>query len=194
MFTVAELDWFRKNAYNMGAGKCDSWGLSHLIRIFSACLTIIGCYPSDIPLNEAADTALMSMRCHFVIAAALVSLARAEDKMDEQLQRYLEMRRHVAAFDALLQTEIGTHDEEVARDLLAKLSTLFVFDFEGAVRLMDWDDLSEIVRKAKMCKDEVMYKAMGDCLLRAQAPGKGRLFGPFTTTEVLTRIQSSMRR
>ncbi|KAK7429573.1 sporulation-specific protein 22 [Neonectria magnoliae] len=115
------------------------------------------------------------MRCHFVIAATLVSQARTEDKVDEQLQRYVEMRQHVAAFDKAFESmprnEATSSDEAVMRDMVVKLSTLFVFDFEGAVCLKGWDQLGEIVRKAKVCKDELMYKAMGDCLLRSQAPG-----------------------
>lgn len=125
------------------------------------------------PLKDVADMALMAMRCHFIIAAALVSLARTEDRVDEQLQRYIETRQHVAAFDKMLQTDASPQDEEVIRNLVAKLSTLFVFDFEAAVCLKAWDDLTRIVRQARVCKDEVMYKAMGDCLLRSQASGKG---------------------
>lgn len=115
----------------------------------------------------------MSMRCHFVIAAALVSIARTEDRAGEKLQRYLEMRSHVIAFDTQLESKVGSQPQEVIRDLLAKMSTLFVFDFEGAAALKNWDDLSQIVRKAGACKDELMHKAMGDCLLRSQAPGRG---------------------
>ncbi|POR34574.1 Uncharacterized protein TPAR_05222 [Tolypocladium paradoxum] len=172
VFTIPELHWFRKNAYNIGATKCHTWGLPHIVRIFNSCLCFIDCYPKDLPLTDVAELTLMGMRCHFVIAAALVSLARAEDRVDEQLQRYLEMRHHVAAFDGLTQTEVGPQDEEVMKDVVRKMATLFVFDFEGAVCLKNWDDLNQIVRKAKLCKDEVMYKAMGDCLLRSHAPGR----------------------
>ncbi|KAF7546657.1 hypothetical protein G7046_g9241 [Stylonectria norvegica] len=126
----------------------------------------------QISLKDVADMALMAMRCNFVNAAALISMARTEDRLDEQLQRYLEMRQHVEAFDSRLQTEVGSQDGEVINDLVDKMSTLFVFDFEGAVYLKSWDDLSQIVRKARVCKDELMYKAMGDCLLRSQASGK----------------------
>lgn len=48
-----------------------------------------------------------------------------------------------------------------------------VFDFEGAVALKNWDDLGHVVRKASFCRDETMLKAMGDCLLRSNAPGPG---------------------
>lgn len=177
VFTIPELHWFRKNAYNIGATNCHTWEPQHMIRIFSACVTLIGCYPSDLPLADVAELTLMAMRCHFVVAAALVSLARAQDRLDHQLQRYLEARQQVAAFDGLLQTDVGPRDADVAEDLMAKMATLFVFDFEGAVALKGWDDLGQIVRRAKMCRDEAMFKAMGDCLLRSLAPGKGMLVG-----------------
>ena len=173
VFTMPELHWFRKNAYNIGATNCHTWEPQHLVRIFNACATLVGCYPKDLPLADVAELTLMAMRCHFVVAAALVSLARAEDRVDERLQRYLDMRQQVAAFDELLQTDVGPRDADVAHDVLAKMATLFVFDFEGAVALKEWDDLGRIVRSAKACRDAATYKAMGDCLLRSLAPGKG---------------------
>ncbi|KAI5458131.1 meiosis protein SPO22/ZIP4 like-domain-containing protein [Mariannaea sp. PMI_226] len=142
IFTLPELEWFRKNAYNIG---------------------------------ERHDIQYMVMRCHFIVSAGLVSQARAEDKIEEQFQRYVEMRRHIAAFDTALESalleESRSGDERILKDMRAKAATLFVFDFEGAVCLRSWDELSQIVRKAKICKDESMYKAIGDCLLRSHAPG-----------------------
>ncbi|KAH0523262.1 hypothetical protein TsFJ059_008293 [Trichoderma semiorbis] len=173
VFTVPELHWFRKNAYNMGVAKCDTWELFHIIRIFKTCLAFSVCYPKDLPSSEAAEIAMMALRCHFVIAAALASLARKEDRVEEQLQYYLQVRHHMDEFYAILETNTDEiMDESTAADLNAKLSTLFVFDFEAATVLRDWDGLNGIVRKAKACRDEVMYKAMGDCVLRSKAPGK----------------------
>ncbi|UKZ81939.1 hypothetical protein TrVFT333_009717 [Trichoderma virens FT-333] len=173
VFTVPELNWFRKNAYNMGVSKCETWQLSHITRMFTTCLAFSAHYPRDLPLSEATEIALMALRCHFVIAAALVSLARAEDRVEEQLQYYLQVRHHTREFYATLETTVdGIQEENTAADLNVKLSTLFVFDFEAATALKDWDGLNEIVRKAKTCRDEVMYKAMGDCILRSRAPGK----------------------
>ncbi|KAM0559355.1 hypothetical protein ACHAPJ_004379 [Fusarium lateritium] len=163
VFTVSELHWFRKNAYN---------GVWHLVRIFRTCLAFVDCYPSDLSSEDEADLRLMASRCHFVVAAALVSHARTEDKVDEQLQRYLETRQHIAEFDVLFDTHFRNDTKSpVYLDLMGKMSTLFVFDFESVVCLKSWDDLSQIIRKARVCKDEMMYKAMGDCLLRSQASG-----------------------
>ncbi|QPC67318.1 hypothetical protein HYE67_009549 [Fusarium culmorum] len=122
----------------------------------------------------AEDTCCMfeRARCHFVIAAVLISQARTEDEVDEQLQRYLEARYHISEFDTFFTDHVRNDPKSgIYPDLLAKMSTLFVFDFESAVCLKQWDDSSEIVRKATICKDEIMYKAMADCLLRSEAPG-----------------------
>jgi hypothetical protein len=173
------LNWFRKNAYNIGVTKCasPSWDLRNIVRIFNTCLDFISCYPPDIPHHDLDDIQLMAIRCHFVNAAGLVSLARAEDKIDERLQRYLETRQHVAAFDTMLEKNRSEKQpEEVVQDLRRKMSTLSVFDFEGAVALKSWDDLSTIVRKADSCADESSLRAMGDCLLRSQAPGRGKSY------------------
>ncbi|KAL6864455.1 meiosis protein SPO22/ZIP4 like domain-containing protein [Trichoderma novae-zelandiae] len=173
LFTIPELHWFRKNAYNMGVSKCESWQLSHIIRIFQTTLAFSACYPTDLPLSEFTEMALMALRCHFVIAAALIALARTEDRVEEQLQYYLEARHHIKSFDGTLENSSDDFQEDNVRtDLIAKLSTLFVFDFEAATVLKDWDGLNEIVRKAKICRDEAVYKAMGDCMLRSRAPGK----------------------
>lgn len=116
----------------------------------------------------------MTARCHFVIAAALISQARTEDEVDERLQRYLEVRYHISVFDTFFTDHVRNNPKSgIYPDLLVKMSTLFVFDFESAVCLKQWDDSSEIVRKATICKDEIMYKAMADCLLRSEAPGNG---------------------
>lgn len=174
VFTVSELHWFRKNAYNLGVLKCETWDVPYTIRIFKACLAFSHFYPEDLPASDDSEIAIMATRCHFVVSSALISLARTEDKVDEQLQYYLEARQHVRKFDAILEAKLDTTQEEsVTMDLMAKLSTLLVFEFEAATALKDWDSLNEIVRKAKICQDEVTYKAMGDCILRSKAPGKG---------------------
>ncbi|KAH7257673.1 meiosis protein SPO22/ZIP4 like-domain-containing protein [Fusarium tricinctum] len=136
------------------------------------CILFVSCYPSDVSSEDDAELRLMAARCHFVIAAALVSQARTEDRVDEQLQNYLEARQHVSEFESLFESHFRNDTKsQVNRDLLAKLSTLFVFDFESAIYLKNWDDLGQIVRKARICKDEIIYKAMGDCLLRSEALG-----------------------
>lgn len=176
MFTVQELEWFTNNSYSLGLQYCEIWGMKNTIRIFTACLNMISQYPTDIPDDDARDNLLKAMCCHFVVAAALVSLARTEDALEERQQRYAELRTQVAGFDGEFQARVEAGlGSGLLADLLGKLATLLIFDFEGAVALQQWDCLREIVAKAAACEDAAAYKAMADCLLRASdVPGKGK--------------------
>ncbi|KAK2055776.1 SPO22-domain-containing protein [Colletotrichum caudatum] len=172
LFTVKELDWFCQNAYNLGLKHADSWDLEQLVRLYDGCLAIAAHYPADLPAEAAGDLAFRTMFCHFVAAAALVSLARAEDGTELRLQRYLVARRHVKAYGDALEGREGAVDARLRVDLVAKLATLTVFDFEAAVALKQYDALGYVVRAAKTCRDVNALKAMGDIALRGKLPGQ----------------------
>lgn len=122
-----------------------------------------------------ADLSLKLIFCNFLIASALVALARSQDNLEEQLQNYLLMRRHVAAADTSIQERIESQslDEVASRDLLSKLALLLAFDFEAAVALKCWKDLGEIVIKASACQNIESFKTMAGCILQAHVPIEG---------------------
>ncbi|OHE93556.1 hypothetical protein CORC01_11153 [Colletotrichum orchidophilum] len=172
LFTIKELDWFCQNAYNLGLKHSDSWDVRHLIRLYNSCLAIAAHYPIDLPAEAASDLAFRTMFCDFIAAAALVSLARTEDNIEQQLQHYLVMRRHVVAYNAALEKQMSNGlDKRLKSDLTAKLATLMVFDFEAAMALKKVDDLGCIIRTAVTCRDVDTLKAMGDIALRGRLPG-----------------------
>ncbi|KXH33815.1 hypothetical protein CSIM01_12068, partial [Colletotrichum simmondsii] len=174
LFTVKELDWFCQNAYNLGLKHSDSWDVKHLIRLYNSCLAIAKHYPEDLPAEAASDLAFRTMFCDFIAAAALVSLARTEDNVEQQLQHYLVMRRHVVAYTAALEKQMSDGlDTRLKSDLTAKLATLMVFDFEAAMALKKTDELGFIIRTAVTCRDVNTLKAMGDIALRGKLPGQG---------------------
>lgn len=115
------------------------------------------------------------MFCDFIAAAALVSLARTEDNVEQQLQHYLIMRRHIVAYNAALEKQMsGGLDNRLKSDLTAKLATLMVFDFEAAMALNKTGELGFIIRTAVTCRDVNTLKAMGDIALRGKLPGQGK--------------------
>ncbi|KAL7624283.1 sporulation-specific protein 22 [Parahypoxylon ruwenzoriense] len=135
LFTVEELDWFCKNAYNLGLKNIHGWQLRQSTRIFQCCLSITSQYPQDIPMQAAEDLSLRAMFCHFLLASEYIALARSEDNIEAQLQDYLMMRNHVKDFDTELQARLNTLEDVSKNDLQIKLSALLVFDFEGAICL-----------------------------------------------------------
>lgn len=134
-FTIDELDWFCKNAYNIGLKNVMIWEARHVVIILECCLSIILGYPSDIPAQIVADTSLRGMFCNFMVATVLLALARSEDNIEIRLQDYLSMRRHVQRFHETLESRSDALDESLRKDLQTKLSTLLVFEFEGAICL-----------------------------------------------------------
>ena len=142
----------------------------------TACVNIIKQFPNDIPKETAADLSLRSIFCNFLISSALISLARAQDNLEEQLQKYLSMRKYIAEADSEVQKRLESKslDEVSSTDLVGKLALLLAFDFEAAVALKQWHELGEIILKASACRNLEAFKMMADCILRAHAPPEGR--------------------
>lgn len=173
LFSIDELDWFARNAYNLGLKHLDSWDLRHSIHILTACTSIIKLFPSDVTSQVAQDMSFKLIFSNFIIASALVAQARTQDNVEKQLQDYLLMRKHIAAFEAELPGRLDSLEGKAREDLLSKLATLLTFDLEGAICLKNWEDLGEIIRKTVQCKSVTAFQGMGDCLLRSSVPGRG---------------------
>ncbi|KAI0539329.1 meiosis protein SPO22/ZIP4 like-domain-containing protein [Xylaria digitata] len=160
IFTVEELDWFSKNAYNLGLKNVTVWEARHVVTILECCLSIISSYPPDIPAQMSADISLRGMFCSFMAATTLLALARSEDNVELQLQDYLNMRRHVQHFHEVLELRLDSLEETSREDLQTKLSTLL-------------DDLKGIILRAQPGQSLSAYQAMADCILRCQSvPGQ----------------------
>lgn len=175
LFDVKELEWFCQNAYNLGLKNAGEWDLRSIVRILTACSTLIRHFPRDMPMEQASDLVLRSSFCNFLNSSALVALARAEDSAEQQLQDYLAVRRHVDEADEAIQLQLNSKniDEASAADLRAKLAQLLAFDFEAAVALKKYQDLSEIILKAEQCQSLETYRTMADCALRGQLHPEG---------------------
>ncbi|KAI3341252.1 meiosis protein SPO22/ZIP4 like-domain-containing protein [Ustulina deusta] len=156
LFTIDELNWFCKNAYNLGLENALAWEARHVITILECCLSIISSYPPDIPAQMAADISLRGMFCHFMVATVLLALARSEDNTELRLQAYLNIRRHVQRFHQTLESKSDALDAASREDLQIKLSTLL-------------DDLKGIILRAQPGQSLSAYQAMADCILRCQS-------------------------
>ncbi len=170
LFDITELDWFSKNAYNLALTHATDWAPRKVLRILQSCITLIGLYPHEIDEQASNDLSLRLIFCHFLAAVLLISLARAEDNVEVQLQDYLSIRKNVHSFDTILQLKLAKLENGPAEDLVKKLSILLAYDFEAAVRLKKWDDLSEIILKSNICKSIKLYELMSDCILCCEAP------------------------
>ncbi|KAL5321709.1 hypothetical protein ACEPPN_009669 [Leptodophora sp. 'Broadleaf-Isolate-01'] len=170
IWTIDELHWFSKNSYNLAVKHLVDWDARHLIRLLACCIEFIDQYPQDINQQILDDLSLRKMFCDFISATSLISLARGEDNVENQLQLYLQLRKHVESFDMQLQNKEGNLEVEADTDLRRKLVVLMAFDFEAACRLKAWDDLGAIILKANASKATEVYEVMADIILCSEAP------------------------
>ncbi|KAF7952888.1 hypothetical protein EAE96_006111 [Botrytis aclada] len=170
IWTILELEWFSRNSYNLSLKHLSVWEPQQSLRMLASCIGFIDRYPRDIGEDAYEDVTLRKMFCNFCAATIFVSVARAEQNMESQLQFYLNLRKHVASFDHILQEKLEKLEVEITEDLLKKLSVLLAFDFEAACRLKDWDGLGEIIQKSGICKSTRVYELMADCILSCEAP------------------------
>jgi hypothetical protein len=165
LWTIQELDWFSKNAYNLSLKHSTEWHPQQVLYIIQSCIKFTEIYPKDVDKTTSNDITHRHIFCDFLAVVLLVSLARAEDNIEIQLQNYLQLRKHVKSFDTRLQSILDVLEEGPQQDLLNKLATLLVYDFEAAIRLKSWDDLTEVILKADSCKSMKVYEQMSDMLL-----------------------------
>ncbi|KAG6005942.1 hypothetical protein E4U21_007505 [Claviceps maximensis] len=171
-FTIQELDWFHRNAYNLGVLTISDWQSQFTARILNACLAFTTCYPTDVALSQtkAAELALTTLRCHFVISASLLKQARIDNDAASRCQHYQALRHHIAEYGTALHTKPVSSDAHTHHDLKIKYTTLLVYDFEAAIHLSQFTELSSIVDLQKRLGNVEAHKAMGGILLQSSTP------------------------
>ncbi|KAL5624996.1 hypothetical protein BROUX41_005056 [Berkeleyomyces rouxiae] len=166
LFPIQELDWFNQNSYNTALKHVETCQPMLVYRLMKVCLQIIEFYPQDISISASHDLSLKRLCGNFVSAAALIAIARAEQDIKEKHQAYLNLRKHVAAYNEELEARKDTYELYIQKDLLAKLSVLHVFDFEAAASQKQWEDMRAVVgRSVVACSNLEMLKGMGDFIL-----------------------------
>lgn len=178
-FTMDELEWFCRASYNLGLKYSGTLDLRYTVSILEACVKITNLFPNDQEMHATTDISSKRLICRFLIASALAALVR-RPSMPESEEQTIEdcqsMREHIRTFHAELKKQGKLVGDSRPSDMLGKLSVLVVFDFEGAIRLGDWDELESICETAASCHESDTLRVLGDSLLRSQAhvPSKSK--------------------
>lgn len=171
-FPISELDWFRKNAYNMAILRCHEWQEDNIIRLSSSCISFVSCYPPTISTHQANELASTLLRCHFLISVCLLKQAQRCKDLPKMHHCYAEIRHHTTEYKNIFHSSRIT-DIILHQDLASKMTTLLVYDFEAAISLGQFEDLQTIIGNAKLYKDIQALKCLGDILLQYPIPAQG---------------------
>ncbi|KAI5304393.1 hypothetical protein KEM56_006541 [Ascosphaera pollenicola] len=164
-FTVMELEWFSKNSYNLAVQHCSAWAPRNIQRLLTVCINLIGLYPTSLDDNVLEEVRKRRMLCNFL--GAIISMAQARAHPDAQMreEHYATSRNYILGFRQYL-LDCSNLDE----DSLEKHKTILAFDFEAAVRLQQFSDLTEIVDESQQYASEELYGIFIDAMLGSDAP------------------------
>ncbi|KAF6237883.1 hypothetical protein HO173_004084 [Letharia columbiana] len=174
LFSLAELDWFSRNTYNLALKYCTSWSPEQTLRLVQSCLRFIGLYPAAIDLNVTADLSLRRLFCDFLCGSLLIVLARCEDNVEHQLQHYTNVRKVIDDFRVDVKGQVNRLEGGAKGDLQHKYASLLAFDYEAAARLKAWDSLDQIIKESQDFEDPKIYGLFADITLSSEAPGDGK--------------------
>ena len=154
-FTIAELDWFSRNSYNLALKHCISWDPAFTRRMIDSCISLIDLYPKDLEANVLENLALRKLLSLFLAGSLSVAMARQEEHYETQLQLYLDVRKRVGVFRSMSE-RLGKMGEGAQEDLRNKFTSLLAYDFEAAARLKAWDSLKDII---EVCRFDDMHQS-----------------------------------
>ncbi|EGC46539.1 conserved hypothetical protein [Histoplasma capsulatum var. duboisii H88] len=169
-FSISEMEWFSRNSYNLAVKYCTIWDARPVLSLVNTSIKFLDMYPSNLSLKQLYAVTLRRLLCYFL--GALLNMARARTETDAQTRAdyYLDSRNYIQFFRGVFNCETKNLEVADRNDLLQKHRTLLAFDFEAAVRLRQWESLSEIIEESESFADDVLYGTFSDAMLCSEAP------------------------
>ncbi|KAL9131193.1 MAG: hypothetical protein Q9217_000795 [Psora testacea] len=149
-FTIAELNWFSRNSYNLALKSCIQWPPETTSSLIASCVQFIDLYPPGLNPHDFADLSLRKLFCNFLTGSLSTLRARQEDVIEVQLQHYLEVRRAADAFRVHFEDQMDHVGKGAKDDLRQKYNSLLAYDYEAATHLKAWESLESIIKVQRL--------------------------------------------
>ncbi|KAI5800044.1 meiosis protein SPO22/ZIP4 like-domain-containing protein [Geopyxis carbonaria] len=174
LFEVKELNWLSRNAYNLGLRGIAEWPPDLTLRILTTCGKIMELYPEDIDCVVYVEISHRRLLCDYLCASLCIEMARIEEGIEKQLQRYLIAKNFIRSFRKELPERMAQLAEKDKQDLQKKQTSLITYDFEAATKLKEIDTLHEIVDESiNFANDTIsQLNIMSDIVLCSGFPGE----------------------
>nr|POE46882.1 hypothetical protein CFP56_00214 [Quercus suber] len=187
--SLAELQWWSKNTYNLAIQFCTEMNPEHLVGVLQACMKFSDCYTANSITTNQQDSRHRQMLCRFLSASALIVLARAETgDVENSVQYYLRARQEIAAFQSLaahLETD-DTIDDEA---MLTRAFELLKFDLEAIFRLQQWNQLDASLQSIVKFRSSDCWESAIDLLFTIHDHAASQNVNPSLITRIPDVLQ-----
>ncbi|EUC48226.1 hypothetical protein COCMIDRAFT_87783 [Bipolaris oryzae ATCC 44560] len=165
LFTNLEFEWFSKNSYNLSLKHCAEMPPAYLIRLLDCCMEFIKLLKEKDDSNPSSDLSLRLLFCEFLAACTWITLARAEDNVEQNAQQYLEVRKHSQNFRRAVPETMNGLGESAKADIISKHFQVVKLELEAALKLRKWDELDELFDQCWVYKNPDHYETLADLTL-----------------------------
>ncbi|XP_014560370.1 hypothetical protein COCVIDRAFT_89663 [Bipolaris victoriae FI3] len=165
LFTDVEFQWFSKNSYNLSLKYCAEMPPAHLIRLLDCCVEFIKLLKEKGSSNTSSDLSLRLLFCEFLAACTWITLARAEDNVEQNAQQYLEVRKHSQNFRRAVSETMNGLGQSAKADIISKHFQVVKLELEAALKLRKWDELDELFDQCWVYKNPDHYETLADLTL-----------------------------
>ncbi|KAJ5063293.1 meiosis protein SPO22/ZIP4 like-domain-containing protein [Bipolaris maydis] len=165
LFTDVEFEWFSKNSYNLSLKHCAEMPPAHLTRLLDCCVEFIKLLKEKDISNTSNDLGLRLLFCEFLAACTWITLARAEDNIEQNAQQYLEVRKHSQNFRRAVSEIMNGLDESVKADIISKHFQVVKLELEASLKLRKWDELDELFDQCWVYRNPYHYETLADLTL-----------------------------
>jgi tRNA threonylcarbamoyladenosine modification (KEOPS) complex Pcc1 subunit len=159
----SEIQWWSKNSYNMALKLCGQIHPEQLIRLLQSCSNFIDAYSRCNETTRKEDLSNRRGLCHFLSAAALITLGRSyEEGSEHSLQCYLQARREIETFKSIYQSLENEHRNIEAERRHFELQK---FDLECILNLKQWDAAEAALESCLAFSQVDSWDALADIVL-----------------------------
>ncbi|SMY19302.1 unnamed protein product [Zymoseptoria tritici ST99CH_1A5] len=137
-----EVQWWSKNAYNLGVRLCTDIRPESTVRLLETCTSFMDNYPMEEAADLEIDIETRRMLCAYLATTALVALGRSGSEDDEYtLQGYLHAQKHIKTFKQLHAKLRRTMHGDTAVQHEQRHFSVLKFELECILRLRQWHNL-----------------------------------------------------
>ncbi|KAL5340752.1 meiosis protein SPO22/ZIP4 like-domain-containing protein [Aspergillus crustosus] len=166
-----ELRWLSCKSYSIALGMYKQPLLDAVIGLLNISIKFMELYQKESGAGSNIDPLEHLLKCTFLQTMIIITEARRETSSRKKESHYEKAREvikhfhdHIQAFG--LDTIAKSHPDT----WLDKYRIILSFDFEAAVFLHQWEDLTSIIEASKPIVCAKLSSVFLDCLLRSGAP------------------------
>ncbi|KAL4910103.1 hypothetical protein BDW74DRAFT_144441 [Aspergillus multicolor] len=170
-FSSDEARWLACKSYGIALELYKSSPLQNIVKLLNISIKFMELDRNNTKKKPNTDLLEHYLKCTFLQSMIIVTEARNEKKSTRKERHYREAREAIKQFRIYIQSlGVDSIIKSHEHTWLNRYRIILSFDFEAAVHLHQWADLTTLIEASKPVVGAKLSSVFLDCLLRSGAP------------------------